>query len=275
MNTHRSLAGLLCVALLSSCDAFDKTAVQQIAGPTPTTARIKFHNFAPGAVGVNFFANDVKMTAVSTTNCTPLPTAEPARGTCLAAGNETATGSAYPAVASGELYVAVPPGAYTFTSKVAAQTAVVSTIDQTIEDGKYYSFFMSGIYNTTARTADAFVVEDPIPTTLDFAVAHVRLVNAVSNATGDLTLYAISTATTTPPPTEVTVGTAVAYKGAGTFVAVPAGIYNLRVRATGAGTDLITRLAVSLVGGRVYTITARGNTATATTLGLDFTQNQR
>jgi hypothetical protein len=272
MHTHRSLAGLLCLALLSSCDAFEETAVQRIGGPLASTSRIKFHNFAPGAVGVNFFANDVKITAVSTTNCTPLPTTEPARGTCLAAGNETATGSAYPAIASGELYVAIQPGQYTLTSKVAAQTAVVSTIDQMIESGKYYSFFMSGIYNTTSRTAEAFLVEDPIPASIDFTMAHVRLVNAVSNATGPLTLYVTNSAT---PPVETPIDAAVAYKGAGTFVSVPEGVYNIRVRATGATTDLITRTGVSLVGGRVYTITARGNTATASTLGLDFSQNTR
>lgn len=272
MNRHRSLAGLLCVALLSSCDAFDKTAVQLIAGPTPTTSRIKFHNFAPGSVGVNFFANDVKITAVGGTGCTPTPTVDSLKAKCLAAGIEPVTGTNYAGVAGGELYVAVQPGQYTFVAKIAARDTIVSTVAQMIELGKYYSFFMSGIYNTTAKTAEAFVVEDPIPATLDFAVAHVRLVNAISNGTGPLTLYATST---TAGSTETAVGSAVAYRGADAYVTLPAGVYDLRVRYTGVATNLVTRTAVSLVGGRVYTVASRGNTATATTLGLDFSQNQR
>ncbi len=271
MNRHKPFAGLLCAALLSSCDAFEKTAVQQIAGPTPTTSRIKFHNFAPGSVGVNFFANDVKMTAIGGIGCTPTPTVDSLKAKCLAAGIEPTTGTNYAAVASGELYVAVAPGPYTFVAKMAAKDTIVSTVAQTIEDGKYYSFFMSGIYNTTTRTAEAFVIEDPIPSTIDFTVAHVRLVNAISNGTGDLTLYATNTTTTTESP----VGGAVAYKGADAYVTIPAGVYDLRVRYTGSATNVITRAGVSLVGGRVYTITSRGNTATATTLGLDFSQNTR
>ena len=54
MKSHTSIALLLCGALLSSCDAFEKNAVRDIVGPTPTTARIKFHNFSVNSVGVKF-----------------------------------------------------------------------------------------------------------------------------------------------------------------------------------------------------------------------------
>jgi hypothetical protein len=271
MTTHRSIAVLLSAAVLSSCSLFDKTAVQDITGPTATTARIKFNNFSPSSVGVNFFANDVKMTGISTTACTPLPAAEPARANCLAAGAESATGVVYGGNAAGGLYVAIAPGQYTLAAKMAAKDTVVSSVAQTIENGKYYSFFMSGIYNTTAKTAEAFVVEDPIPAgTIDFDVAHVRLVNAVPNGTGDLNLFA-----TIAGGAEIALGGATAYKAAGTFIAVPEGTYDVRVAYTGGTTSLIARPGLAFEGGKVYTITARGNTATATTLALDFTQNQR
>jgi hypothetical protein len=269
MKRHTSIAVLLCAALLSSCDLFDENAVQDITGPMPTTSRIKFHNFSPSSVGVNFFANDVKMTAVSITRCTnPVPADTAA---CRSTGIESTTGVVYSGLASAGLYSAITPGQYTLTAKMAAKDTIVSTVAQTIENGKYYSFFMSGIYNTTTKTAEAFIVEDPIPTgTLDFNVAHVRFVNAISNGTGDLNLF-VTNATTPETP----VGGAVAYKAAGAFTTVPAGTYDVRARYTGAGTNLITRTGLSLVGGRVYTITSRGSTATATTLGLDFTQNQQ
>lgn len=280
MKRHTSIAVPLCVALLSSCDLFEKSAVQDITGPTPTTARIKFFNFSPSSVGVNFFANDVKMTAVGTARCTA-PVAPADTAACRTTGIESTTGIVYGTCtagvcsggsASGGLYAAIGPGQATLTAKMAAKDTIVSTITQTIVDGKYYTFFMSGIYNTTTKTAEAFVIEDPIPTgAVDFTIAHVRFVNAISNGSADLNLTATNTTTTTA----TAVGGAVAYKAAGAFITLPAGTYDLRVRYTGSATNVITRTGVSLVGGRVYTITSRGSTATASTLGLDFTQNQR
>ena len=274
MATMRSLkpvAALLCVAVLSSCDAFQEREIRDITAPSIPESRIKFNNFSPSSVGVNFFANDVKMTAVSTAACTPLPAADPQRAQCLAAGTESATGVVYGGNAGGGLYLAIEPGQYTLTAKIAAQDVVVSSVSQAIDPGKYYSFFMSGIYNTTSRTAEAFVVEDPIPAgPIDFGVAHVRLVNAVPNGTGDLNLFG-----TIAGGTESAIGGATAYRTAGGFIAVPKGTYNVRVAYTGASTNLITRNGVAFEGGKVYTLTARGSTATASTLALDFTQNQR
>ena len=64
MTRYRSIAVALSSLLLASCKLYDKMAVQELPISTETsTARIKFHNFAPGAVNVNFFANDVKVTA--------------------------------------------------------------------------------------------------------------------------------------------------------------------------------------------------------------------
>ncbi len=64
-----------------------------------------------------------------------------------------------------------------------------------IADGKYYSFYMSGFYNATAKTVDAFVVEDLVVAPTDYSVATVRFVNAIGNA-NPLSLYAKSTADT-------------------------------------------------------------------------------
>lgn len=278
MHTHRSLSALLCATLLSSCSVFDEEAVQLLPTvPTElTTSRIKFHNFAPSAVSVNFFANDVKMTAVSATTCTPMPTTEPQKTQCVQAGIESATGTAYGGLASGERYLSISPGTYTLTSKRASFDTVVSTLSQTIDANKYYSFFMSGIYSATGNPrADAFVVEDPIPAgEIDFTVAHVRFVNAISNGTADMNLFLTNSAT--PPVETQLTATPVAYKGASAFVAVPAGVYSARIAYTGTGTNVFApRTGLSLVGGRVYTITARGSTATASTLAADFSQNWR
>jgi len=157
--------------------------------------------------------------------------------------------------------------------KIAGASNVVSTASQTIADGKYYSFFMSGPYDATTSTADAFVVEDPIPGSADDSVGYVRLVNAVSNGTDALTLYVTNTDTT---KLVSTIGSPVAYKTAGTFEKLARGSYTLAVRYPGSSSNVISRTsAVSVGSGHVYTVTAYGSTATSSTLGLDFTENQR
>lgn len=265
------MAVLLCAAVLSSCNWYNDAGARDITAPVTTSARIKFHNFSPSSVGVNFYANDQKMTAVQTSTCGSPATAADSTA-CATTGIESATGTAYGGVPTGSHYDAIAPGQYTLAAKVAAKPDVVSSLSQTIADGKYYSYFLSGVYNTTSKTAEAFVVEDPIPAgPADYTVAYVRLVNAISNGTGPLTLYVTNAET----KTETAIGSAVAYKSASAFVAVPTGTYTLAVRYSGSATNVISRTGLALLGGRVYTVTARGSTATTSTLALDFTENQR
>jgi hypothetical protein len=244
MNRHSYLAALLCAGVLSACS---KDPVRDISGPPPAASRIRFFNFGVNAPGVNFYANETKMTAI--TNST--------------AGVEATTGIAYGGVGAGGAYEAIAPGQYTLTGKIAATTdkdLSVSPLATTIADGKYYSYYMSGFYNTTTKTVESFVVEDPVTPPTDFTLATVRFVHAVSNA-NPMTLYAkLSTPTTSTP---VAIGAEVAYKNAGAFTQIPAGVYDLSTRYTGSATSVMTRTGVSFVGGRVYTITARGDITVA------------
>jgi len=256
MNRYRFLAVVLCAAALSSCD---KSAVRDITGPF-AASRIKFFNFGVNAPAVNFYANDAKMTAVLT-----------------ATGTEATTGTAYGSAGSAGFYSAIAPGAYVLSGKIAAATdkdLIISKVNATIVDGKSYSFYMSGFYNATAKTVDGFVVEDPYDATIDFSQAYVRFVNAISNA-NPMTLYAKNTTT----GVEAAVGTAVAYQAAGSFTALPGGVYDLSTRYAGVTTNAISRTAVSFSAGRVYTIGARGDiTVTSTTATnrpfLDNTANR-
>ena len=253
MNTPISILMLLCVAALSA--ACDENAVQDITEPSPGEARIKFFNFGVSSPGVNFYANDKKMTAITS-------------GT----GIESTTGVNYGSAGSGGFYMAIEPGQYTLSGKIAAATdkdLAISSAAVTLDAGKYYSFYQSGKYDAVAKKVDAFVVEDPFPAQFDYTTAYVRFVHAIYNA-NPLTLYAKNTTTLA----EVAVGSAVAYKAAGAFVAVPNGTYDLGARYAGVTTNALSRTAVSFSAGRVYTITARGDILTSTTLFLDNTTNR-
>jgi len=253
MNTRKSIVALLCMAALAA--GCDKNAVRDITEPSPGEARVKFFNFGVSSPGVNFYANDTKMTAISS-------------GT----GVESTSGVAYGSAGSGGLYMAIAPGQYTLAGKIAAATdkdLAISGVTATLDAGKYYSFYQSGLYSTTTKKSDAFVVEDPLPAKFDFTTAYVRFVHAVYNANA-MTLYAVNTTTNV----DAALGGSVAYKAAGAFAAVPPGVYNLGARYAGLSTNAMSRSTVSFVAGRVYTITARGDINTASTLFLDNTTNR-
>jgi Domain of unknown function (DUF4397) len=256
MTILRSLVVLACAAALVACE---KNGVQELTGSTPQ-AGIRFFNFGVNAPQVNFYADATKLTAIVS-----------------ATGAESVLGTPYGSVASGGFYSAIAPAQYTFTGRIAAATdkdLVVASVPVPIVAGKAYSYYMSGFYDATAKTVEAFVVEDPLPAVIDFSQSYVRFVHAISNAQ-PLTLYAKNTVTLA----EVPVGGAVAYKGGGAFVPLPGGVYDLGARLAGVSTNAVTRTGVSFSAGKIYTVGARGDitvsSATAVNrASLDNTANR-
>jgi len=171
---------------------------------------------------------------------------------------------AEPTAPQAQGWPAIAAGQHTLSGRIAAtvdKDLPISTTTATLDNGKFYSFYQSGIYNATTKQVDSFIVEDPLIPNIDYTVAYVRFVHAISNA-NPMTLYATDTVT----KVVTAIGEAVAYKGAGTFTALPNGVYNLTTRYVGATTNAISRTGVSFVAGRVYTIGARGDiTVTSTT----------
>lgn len=226
------------VAALAACDK-DAVQISSITAPA-TGARVKFFNFGINAPGVNFYAGNTKITAISSTT-----------------GVESTTGVAYGAVGAGNLYMALPAGQVTVASKIAAtvdKDVTVSTVPVTLVDGKAYSVYLSGFYDATTKQVEGFVVEDVFPATFDYTQALVRFVNASPNSS-PMQLFARNTLTLLESP----VGNAIAYKAGGAFVGLPAGAYDLNTRTVGSGVNAISRTAVSFLAGRVYTVTARGD----------------
>ena len=269
--TARILTALAAVLTLSACGLdLETTAVQDISAPA-TGGRVLFFNFGIGAPSVNFYAGDRKVTAIAS-----------------ATGAEATTGVAYGGVGNGGLYATLAPGTYAFSGRIVGAVfdngLSISSINASLEDGKSYSVFQSGVYDAVTKTVDGFVVTDPYPETFDFSVAFVRFVHASPNSNA-MTLNATNTVTSTV----TAVGTSVAYKSAGTFIALPAGTYNVTgtcattCNSTGAGnaTTTVTRTGITLSAGRYYTIALRGDvtlnpatTSLANRLLFDFSANR-
>jgi hypothetical protein len=118
---------------------------------------------------------------------------------------------------------------------------------------------------------EGFAVEDQFPDSINYSSALIRFVNASPNSQ-PLQLSARSSAGTD----EVAVGGPVAYAAAGAFVALPLGSYDLLARTAGATTPFVTRTLVTLLPGRVYTITVRGDAtlpSTGTAVNRPFLDN--
>jgi hypothetical protein len=253
MTKSRSITALACIALLAACG---DSAVQKITAAPPGSA-IKFYNFGVCGTtqttttscmpGVNFYANETKITAISSTS-----------------GTESSTGTNYGGVGNNGIYSGIEPGTYSVSGRISAagtdKDAPVSNTSVTLEDGKYYSYYLSGFYNTTAKTVDSFIVEDDLPA-VDLTTTYVRFVNAIANA-NPMALYAKNTTSGVETP----IGAEIAYKGASAFVSIPSGTYDLNTRYAGSATNVITRTAVAFVPGKTYTVSARGDiTITSTT----------
>lgn len=265
MTRFSSIITLAGVALLAACE---KNAVQSITKPIDGGAFVRFHNFSVSSPGVNFYANDQKLTAVSSAACSPPPaTPNPA---CSTTGVEATTGVAYGATAIGGNYTMLAPGTYTFTGRVAAATdngLRVTSLSAPLEAGKFYSYFMSGIYNATAKSADAFFVEDKLPTSFDYTKAYIRIVNASSNSPS------VSATTQRQGTTDVvTVATNLPYKGVSPIIEIAPGLTDITVRLSTGPSAVLT--GANLLGGHVLTLALRGDaTSTSATTGLTISSS--
>jgi Domain of unknown function (DUF4397) len=258
-----SLIGALAgAALLTACE---KNAVQDITAPVSGGAFVRFHNLGVGAPSVNFYANTQKVTAISSASCSP-PPATP-NPLCTTTGVEATTGVAYGSSALGGNYAMLTPGTYSLTGRISATTdngLAVSSVDAALESDKFYSYFMSGVYNTATKKTDAFMVEDKLPTSFDYSKAYVRVVNASANAPS------ISATTKLQSATEVvTVASNVTYKGASEIITIVPGLTDMTFRLSTGATATAT--GINFSGGHVYTMALRGDATSTTTTGLTIT----
>lgn len=271
MKGLRLFAALVAAVVVAACG--EKNAAQHISAPTAGSA-VKFFNFGVNAPAVNFYADTQKISAVSSATCSSGVNGKTTDTLCLSKGQEATGGTGYGANAStAGLYYSIAPGAYTLSGRITATTdngVAISNTSATLENGKFYSYYLSGIYNTSTKTVEGFVVEDPLPA-VDLTTTYVRFVNASSNSQ-PMTLHLKNAS-----GADTTVGAAVAYKGASAFVRVDPGNYDLSTFVAGSTTPVITKTGVAFNAGRVYTVSAYGDMTVATGTNkptLDNTPNR-
>lgn len=261
-RNYLGIAGLLLSIFVTSCD---KNAIQEIDAPLTSGAQIKFFNFGVSSPSVNFYANATKIS-----------------GTLSSTGSESINGVSYGSVFPSTNYNLIQGGSYTFKGQISSTATIdanfaVANLQANVEVGKFYSLYTSGIYNTTTKTTDAFIVEDKLPA-VDNNSVYIRFVNTISNAPSAMNLVIKNTSTNE----EVVVATNIGYKGASEFVKVPSGLYEVYARYPSSNINLITRNGTSIVSfgfARVYTISSRGDMSIlSTTLTskpfLDNTSNR-
>ena len=252
------LAVLLLSAFIYSCE---KNAVQIITKPV-SGAQVKFFNFALGAPSVNFYAGPTKVSAIVSTT-----------------GVESTTGTAFSFVFPlNNSYAVLTPGTYDMTARIPTSVTVdpnlaIATLNTQLLNGKNYSLYTSGLYNTTTKSADAFIVEDNLPP-VDTSGTFVRFVHASHNA-NPLNLVIRNTTTSV----ETIVATGIPYKSASEFVKVNSGVYDLILRYPGSTTNVVLRTGVNLIKAFTNTFSLRGDiTITSTTLAnrpvIDNTPNR-
>ncbi len=146
MMRYRVLAGLLCAAALSSCD---KNAVQEHHG-LDSRGAYQVLQLRRECTGSEFLRRQHEDDGDHLRHGRGIDDGSDVRRT-LGPADCTAT---------------VAPGQYTFSGKISATTdkdLAISSVQTTIEAGKNYSFYQSGFYNSTTKTVEAFIVEDPFP----------------------------------------------------------------------------------------------------------------
>ncbi|SOD20089.1 DUF4397 domain-containing protein [Pedobacter xixiisoli] len=247
------IIGLISLALYSC----EKNANQIIDTKEFNGPFLRGYNFSPSGPTVNVYVNDIKVTAIGSTN-----------------GKEATAGiAAYGVFPTTNSYVNLTSKGNVTVKSVIPSTAttnpgvVTSTINGDLQEGKYYSFFTCGLYNTTDKTTSSVILEDKIPT-LDTAAAYLRFVNLVPNAPNGYDLVITNRATSQV----INLSPTLAFKAASDFVKVPAGIYDLR--ASSVGGTVINRTELTISKSYVYSLITRGTAVTASTLAIDMTRNR-
>ena len=220
-QTHCGAAGRASRSRACSTRTASRTSPAPAAG-----AYVKFFNFGVNAPGVNFYANDTKVTAISVDHL-PRRRPTPDPRVCARPAIESTTGTAYGAAGNGGLYSSIAAGQYTFDGQDRGGDGQGSRGRERRRDARRREVLLvlhrAASTTRRPRRVDAFVVEDAFPATIDFTQRMCGSSTRVSNSQ-PMTLYAKNTTT---GDSSARSASTVAYKSGGAFISVPAGVYDL------------------------------------------------
>lgn len=239
---YRILTPLFFSVLICGCK---KNAIHEISKPISGGAFIKYFNFAVNSPTVNFYADNTKVSASLSTTGVESPT----------------TGVAYSAVyPSANAYSLIAAGTYEFKAKIPSTASAdadlaITAIKKQVEDGKSYSLYTCGLYDSATKKTDVFIIDDELPP-VDNSAAYVRFVNSSYNANPvNLTFRNKTTSS------ETVVAANVAYKSASPFQKMPDGVYELILSYPNSKDIIVARKDVNIINANVYTFSLRGDIA--------------
>jgi hypothetical protein len=233
-NKHILSIITLLIAFVGLISCGDQQDSFQIISPA-MGARVKFIHAAPDVPGIDIYVNDKKFSGVNTS--------PPAVPTLLTYGGSYPSTAEYATLSAGKAKVAVV---------VPSLNVTGITADLTVEEGKYYSVFATGI----TPTYTPLVLEDKLPVASGKTI-FVRVINLIPNSTtADFTVNGN------------VIASGVAFKNTdNTFYSVPIDAFTtgtinvpftIKVLGGVATVNIATVSQTAVIPGKIYTVIARG-----------------
>lgn len=149
----------------------------------------------------------------------------------------------------GYFYVPSTDTPYQFRMATVAGTPVLNR-DDILKSGAKYTIFITGSYGNNPLYPIFTVDTAALPAT---GRGKLRFVDASPSATGGLDVYANDTLAFS----------GVTYKNVSTYLELPVGNYDIKIKPTGLTTTLNEQPVVTIQDGRLYTLYAYGYTMRA------------
>lgn len=261
--------GLLASALLLFSACGDQHTFPDIVrAPLSDHGQVRFYNFVMNGPTVNFYANGVKSTGITST-------------TGKEAANGVGWGGTHPNIG----YVEIPAGNNVTIESITPKNMLIPTnninnyeggivtsslVIPKIEPLKQYSVYLSGYWDKINKNSKSFYIKDEMPG-VDTASVFMRFVNSGVEEAGDLKFVVTSRDTLVGT---IVIDEKIPYGTASKFVAVPYGTYNLKVYTTKG--DSLIRNGIVLNPDRVHTFALRGNILSKSPIApwIDNVQNR-
>lgn len=239
------------VFLLFSACGDQHTFPDIVRAPLSDHGQVRFYNFVINGPTVNFYANGVKSTGITST-------------TGQEAANGVGWGGTHPNIG----YVEIPAGSNVNIESITPKNMLIpasnpnnyepgivssSLIIPEIEPLKQYSVYLSGYWDKVNKKSKSFYIKDEMPG-VDTASTFIRFVNSGVEAAGNLKFVVTNRDTLIGT---IMIDDKVPYGGASKFIAVPYGTYNVKIYTISG--DSLIRNGLALSPDRVHTFALRGD----------------